>query len=173
LGLTWADVDMTRDTLILRRSKVQDALTFELKGPLKDALGGAWSEAGMPVQGLVFPSRDGKPLTRTGVLTVFKREVTALGWPWLCLRTFRKVAATAVVEATGDIRKAQHLLGHSSQRTTEAYLGRGEQARAEASGVMARYLDEALGRNPGTIPGMVPISGSTEGKPKSAKVETR
>lgn len=149
LGLTWADVDMTRGILTLRRSKVEDSITFDLKGPLKDILWEAWTAAGMPTEGLVFPSRRGGAFTRQGVLTVFKREAKALGWPWLCLRTFRKLAARAVVNATGDIRKAQHLLGHTSYRTTEDYLGRGEKARSDAVDVMATYLDGALGRFPG------------------------
>ena len=159
MGLAWTDVDCARGTLILRRSKVEDSLTFDLRGPLKDAMDRAWQEAGSPAAGLVFPARDGQAYTRTGVQTVFKREVVALGLPWLCLRTFRKLAARTVAHETGDIRKAQHLLGHTSYRTTEIYLGRGEQARAEAVDVMAAYLDRALGNNSGNNRS----SGSTEG----------
>lgn len=161
LGLTWADVEMTRGILTLRRSKVEDSITFDLKGPLKDVLWQAWTEAGMPTEGLVFLSRNGRAFTRTGVLTVLKREAKALGWPWLCLRTFRKLAARTVVAATGDIRKAQHLLGHTSYRTTEVYLGRGEKARGEAVDVMAAYLDRAVGRIPG--------SSENEGLPEASR----
>lgn len=165
LGLTWADVDMTRGILTLRRSKVEDSITFDLKGPMKDVMWQAWTESGMPTEGMVFPSRNGRAFTRTGVLTVFKREVRALGWPWLCLRTFRKLAARTVVSVTGDIRKAQHLLGHTSYRTTEDYLGRGEKARGEAVDVMAAYLDRAVGR----IPGNSENGGAVEERPEEAR----
>jgi len=52
--------------------------------------------------------------------------------PWLTLKTFRKLAATWVMQGTRDIRAAQMLLGHTDIRTTQGYLGGGAESRATA-----------------------------------------
>jgi len=59
-------------------------------------------------------------------------------------KTFLKLTATTVVEQTGSIRNGQQLLGHTSSRTTELYLGRGAEARA--AGVAA--VESLLGEEP-------------------------
>jgi integrase len=167
LGVDWSDIDMASSRLVLRRSKVQDTLVFTVTGSLKDELWKHWMAEGQPRQGLVFPSPRGAAYTRTGVLSTFKRTVRALGMPWMCLRTFRKLAATTVAEKTGDARMAQHLLGHTSLRTTELYLGRQEQARKAAGEVMGRWVDGAVGRKVG----MFPVSEDRAGSPIDEKVK--
>jgi hypothetical protein len=61
------------------------------------------------------------------------------------------------VERTGSVRAAQMLLGHTSSRTTELYLGRGAEAKAEAVRAVDGLLDEVrahgLGTNVGTTEG--------------------
>ncbi len=141
LTLNWADVDMARGSLVLHRTKVQDALRMKLIGALKDALWEVWTAKGMPKAGLVFSYANGKSWSRHGVYSQFKRIACKLGWAWLSLKTFRRLAATHVVEATGNLRMAQMLLGHKSAQTTEMYLGRGEQARQRAVETMAGFLE--------------------------------
>lgn len=145
LALDWADVDLARGTLVLRRRKVQDALAMELVGPLKDALWELWTALSMPMQGLMFAGKKGTRLSRHTTCGAFKRAAVAVGLPWLTLKTFRKLAATHVAESTGDTRVAQQLLGHASLQTTELYLGRGQKARTKGLETMAGFLDGVMG----------------------------
>jgi len=158
LALNWADVEMTRDVIILRRRKVQDELRIQLSGPLREMLWGLWHEHGMPKEGTVFQGPSGLPLGRHTAFSAFKRTALKLGWPWLTLKTMRRTAATHVVESTGSIRNAQMLLGHTSAQTTEMYLGRGEKARETALETMAGYLEGAtevkVGPKMGTTTGI-------------------
>ena len=147
LAMDWADVDLARGVLVLRRRKVQDVLTMQLVGPLKAVLWEWWASRQMPKKGLVFGawSNEGAALSRHTTCAAFKRCAAALGLPWLTLRTFRKLAATTAAEATGDTRVAQMLLGHASLQTTEMYLGRGQQARERGVVVMAEFLGKVVG----------------------------
>jgi len=169
LALDWADVDLARGVLVLRRRKVQDALAMRLVGPLRDVLWGLWTDRQMPRQGPVFTGCKGGPLSRHTTRSAFRRAAGALGVPWLTLKTFRKLAATHVAESTGDARVAQMLLGHTSLQTTELYLGRGDRARERGIGVMAEFLGEVAGR-PGGVgtgvgsAGSPPAAGDDSGK---------
>jgi site-specific recombinase XerD len=63
---------------------------------------------------------------------------------WMSLKTFRKLAATHAVESTGNMRVARMLLGRTSVRTTEMYLGREDGARARGVEAMAGYLGKVV-----------------------------
>lgn len=144
LALTWESVDFTQGTITFQRRKVQDYLKIPMGGVLKDVLWELWTDGGMPKTGTVFLSHAMKPYTRTRVLNALKPDARKFGMPWLTLRTFRKLAATQAMEATGDIRVAQMLLGHTSVRTTELYLGRGAEARARGVDAMNDFLSGAV-----------------------------
>lgn len=152
LQLDWSDLDFAIGKLTLKRNKVQDVLVFDLVDPLRGVLEGCWMAQNMPGKGRVFLTEDGGPLTRTAALTGLKRCAKKAGMEWVTLKMLRKLAATAVMEATGDIRKAQALLGHTSIRTTMLYLGREQEARQGAVAATSGYLNRVVGTFLGTSP---------------------
>ena len=171
LGLEWSDIDFTREVVNLRRRKVNDILPIPLKGPLKAGLWEMWVERGMPKTGRVLFNAEGKPLSRFTGLSAFKRASARVGMPWLTLKTFRKFAATTIVEKTGDIRQAQHLLGHTTIRTTELYLGRVSESRMRAADTMADLLTELSNGNCQKAPEGACVI--LEGTPRGTKSGTR
>jgi len=168
LGMVWSDVDFTREVLNLRRRKVNDIHQLPLTGPLKSALWELWAERGMPKTGPVIVDARGKALGRYTGHAAFKTACARIGMSWLTLRTFRKFAATTVAERTGDVRLAQQLLGHTTVRTTELYLGRADEARRRAAGSMADLLTD-LGLPNGTptpkVGGPTSVDGTKDGTP--------
>jgi integrase/recombinase XerD len=150
LTLTWSEVDFIQETVTFQRRKVQDFHKVPMGQLMKDELWVLWTEKGMPKQGLVFLSQAEKQFTRGRMLLAFKPVAKRLGMPWITLKTFRKLAATQAAESTGDVRTAQMLLGHTSVRTTELYLGRGAEAKARAVKAMDSFLSGAIGTVIGT-----------------------
>lgn len=51
----------------------------------------------------------------------FKRAAAAIGWPDLRVHDLRHVAGTRTLKSTGNMRAAQHQLGHSRISTTARY----------------------------------------------------
>jgi len=129
LSLDWSRVDFTSSRLTLARRKVNDELQLIMAKPLGEVLYALWMDAGMPKEGWVFLGKTGGPLNRHCTYLSFKKAAKVLGMPWMTLKTFRKLAATWVVQSTHDVRAAQMLLGHTNLRTTEGYLGAGAEAR--------------------------------------------
>ena len=166
LAMTWDRIHFSDDCLSLPRRKVGDELKLKIVGPLKDALWSLWANSGMPKEGPVFLCENGLPFNRYSAYSRLKRIARKLGMPWLALRTFRKLAATVTVEATGDVRMASELLGHTSVTTVERfYLGRGDKARDKAVGVMSGYLDGVKGTIRGTTDvQMITLEAKTEEK---------
>lgn len=140
LGLDWSDVDFTSNTLKLRRRKVEDELEMPMGQRLKQELWALALEQGWPTKGSIFPGKNSKPVSREPVWRTFKHLARHLGWPWLTLKTFRRLAATEVWRQTGDLRAVQKLLGHSSLRTSEIYMQGDREARELAVGAMDNYL---------------------------------
>jgi integrase len=141
LTMTWNRVDLKAGRLTLARRKVNDEHGLVMARPLAVVLWDMWAVRGMPQDdSLVFLNRRVKPFSRGDVFRAFKLFVRQIGMPWLNLKIFRKVAATWTMQAAG-IRAAQQLLGHGSIRTTELYLGGGEESRVQA----VRALEARMG----------------------------
>jgi len=122
---------------------VGDELELVMAKPLSEGLYGLWMGAGMPKQGCMFLGKTGKVLNRHRAYLSFKKVAKVLGMPWMTLKTFRKLAATWVAQSTHDVRAAQMLLGHTSLRTTEGYLGAGAEARELAVRAIEKRMAES------------------------------
>lgn len=82
----------------------------------------AWIKARPPGAGPLFPSQRGRALTVNGLERLFKLYARAAGIaPDVPLYALRHTAARRMLEATGDLRTVQVLLGHASIKTTEIY----------------------------------------------------
>ena len=162
LTLDWLRVDCMNGRLTLVRRKRNDEHTLTIAEPLRRNLESLWKAGNMPVRGLVFPNPKTSRLdTRNQFYRRFKRVARRLGMDWLTLKIFRKYAATLVQEATGNIRDAQMLLGHSSSHMTEMYL-RGGNAAARVRAVKA--LEETVGRVVGNFCGDLQPADSQKGE---------
>lgn len=71
----------------------------------------------------VFLNRSGKPLTRRGVRTMLYRRKAQVKLGGPCNpHAFRHGFAMDFLDNGGSIYNLQHLMGHSSLRSTEVYL---------------------------------------------------
>jgi integrase len=73
------------------------------------ASGSAWRE-----RGLVFVRADGEALSASVVTHAFQSHLAAAGLPRMPFHSLRHTAASLMVEATGDLKMAQAVLGHAT-----------------------------------------------------------
>ena len=72
-------------------------------------------------QGLVFPADDGTPIDADVLLRhILRRALRKAGLPSLRFHDLRHMAASLMVEAGVNVKRAQEILGHASERTTLA-----------------------------------------------------
>jgi integrase/recombinase XerD len=70
----------------------------------------------------VFPNRQGKPFSRTGLWKIVKKLVLKAGIAkQVTPHTFRHSFATHLLEGGADLRTVQEMLGHADISTTEIY----------------------------------------------------
>ena len=69
---------------------------------------------------VLFLSKHGKPLTRSGLSKIAHAKLKAAGFQGAC-HVFRHSCATAMLERGADVRYVQRLLGHGDLSTTETY----------------------------------------------------
>lgn len=65
-------------------------------------------------RGLVFVRADGEALSSSVVTHALQRHLAAAGLPVVTFHALRHTAASLLVEATGDLKMAQALLGHAT-----------------------------------------------------------
>lgn len=147
-GLKWGDVNLQDLTLEVYRPKVKKSLTCPIPAQLAEDLTKwqAWVEGRygpiqpewyvVPAASTVLRQRHPAkkitpdwPLNLTksqGPLTgAIKRLLVSIGITDMRGKgshTIRRTAANLILAHTGDIRAAQHLLGHGSVTMTERYL---------------------------------------------------
>lgn len=153
LAARWEHVDFTRGTITFERRKVRDVMSLPMAHQLKHELLTLWEASGWPQDGLVFINQHKRPFNNGRIERAFKPVAKRIGMPWLLPKTFRRLAATWAVEKTGNVRVAQMLLGHTSVRTTELYLGRGAEARALGVQAVEAMLEGHLQLEVGTKAG--------------------
>lgn len=114
LALTWEDVNLERGVYLIRSSTAKRG-----KGglyPINAAFRSVLLAIGEG-KGRVFPRWSG-PDTITHMV---KKVLIAAGRPDMRLHDLRHSFAVAFVEAGGDLRTLQSLLGHTRYQTTEIY----------------------------------------------------
>jgi integrase/recombinase XerD len=73
-------------------------------------------------EGILFPTRNGKPLSKSRLICNIRRWVKRAGLTVkITPHSFRHACATHLVRAGADIRHVQELLGHASLSTTQIY----------------------------------------------------
>jgi len=130
--LSWADVDIERRSLIVRRGKGGKWRTVSIHDYLIDHL------SRVPVAervGFVAGGRQGRKLSGKTLAKMFERG----GWVResgleLSAHDLRHAFALACLRAGVDIRRIQDMLGHASLATTQIYLHLDLKDKQEAIG---------------------------------------
>jgi integrase len=117
--------DVRDNTLFVRQLKTDELVPINVTGEFAKLLERIRErKKGMTVVStrLVIDQR-GQPLTKGQLRYRFDKARLAAGVTFQ-FRDLRAKAATDKADSTGDVRKAQHQLGHTSVTTTERYLRR-------------------------------------------------
>ena len=115
----------------LRAHRVRQAAEHLAAGP-------GWRDA----SDLIFTTTDGRPLHPNTVRWVLKDAIATTGVPDFPFHSLRRFAAT-VVAATGDMKAAQALLGHTSATlTADVYASVTDASMQRAADAM----EAAMGR---------------------------
>jgi integrase len=137
IGLKKADVDLKHRTLSYVQRKRGNKPPVTKHAPVSDALAAVLSAAMADGAGEhVFTSgRFGKPYTRSGASSFFRKVATEAGIEDLHFHDLRHHYATQVRRAGHGLDVVQALLGHESPAMTARYahLGREELASAAAA----------------------------------------
>jgi integrase len=145
LGLTWPNVEIAaRAPIIHVQQSASDGVIgptktergvrdIEIAPPLLEVLK-AWQRECPPTPPLlVFPGRNGRPLTSAGVrLRRLRPLLVELKLPSLSFHAFRHGAAYAFLEAGGNPADVSALLGHADLRQTSAYAQSRREGRRDA-----------------------------------------
>jgi integrase/recombinase XerD len=121
MRLRVADIDGGRQVLTVRCGKGQKDRQLPLPGPLLEELRTHWRQH-RPRE-LLFPNASGQPYCAGTLQRVCRRARLRAGLTKpMSPHTLRHCYATHLLEAGVDVVTLQHLLGHSSLKTTSLYL---------------------------------------------------
>lgn len=178
IGLTWADVDLERGTVTIRR---QLAGKDERGGPVWKER--AKSEAGTRLvhlprsarealvrhrarqdgervrfaslyadYGLVFATRYGRPLTKGAVYKQWHRACRHAGVPVVRFHETRHTAASTYLGAGVTLAEVSQILGHATPAiTAKIYAAWVERSTKHAADAMDAFLDASEAENPPTL----------------------
>jgi site-specific recombinase XerD len=121
VSLRVEDVDSSRMVIRVRQGKGQKERYAKLSTHLLSVLRDYYRED--KPNGLLFPSRTGKPMTGTAfnMITDYLRRRSGLAKN-VTPHTFRHSYATHMLDAGADLRTIQVLLGHQNIKTTAIYM---------------------------------------------------
>ena len=112
LQLTWEDVDFAKNKYLVRRSKTHLSRYYPISPAFKSILESIGPDTGRIWKRWSHPD---------SVSKLIKGALRDAGLGGLRLHDLRHSFAVAYIEAGGDMRTLQELLGHTEYRTTEIY----------------------------------------------------
>jgi len=120
-NLRWDDLDLTKDTIIVRRLKGSTDSTHFLERDEVNGLKLLQRQQAVK-SSFVFTSELGAPFTRDGVGKTIKRAGKAAGLAFpVHVHMLRHSTGYALAARGMDTRRLQHFLGHSSITNTVRY----------------------------------------------------
>lgn len=124
LNLRVKDVDGDRKVLFIRQAKGQKDRYVHLAPVIHEGFRRYFKRCKVKPTDLLFPGKaPDKPLTRATLDKAFREGKTRAGiQKSVCVHTLRHSFATHLLEGGASIVTVQHLLGHSSLRSTMIYL---------------------------------------------------
>ena len=118
LELKWSEVDLSRMTVTVLKSKNGEKRTIPLNLRVIDMLQEKFNTRGTD---LVFPSQAGTMLDKCNVDRAFRSAVGAAKIVDFRFHDLRHTFATRLVQAGKDLYKVQRLLGHKTPAMTQRY----------------------------------------------------
>ena len=116
--------DIQDGVLYVRQGKTDEPIRMAIKGRLTEVIERITARKVTAMRLVV--AEDGQPLALRGIEARFRKAARSGGSKFQ-LRDLRAKAGTDKAEKTGDIRKAQAQLGHTSVKMSETYIrSRGE-----------------------------------------------
>jgi integrase len=145
LSLQWPDVDFTRGTLVVMKSKNRERRTLPLNNTVFASLAGKQAACGHH-DGLVFTTSTGTPLKARYVVRAFSIARARAGIPDFRFHDLRHTFATRLVQKGIDLYKVQRLLGHKTGLMTQRYAHHSPESLRDG----VRVLDPSGGPEGGT-----------------------
>ena len=120
LAVAWRDVDFTRGTLVVMKSKNRERRTLPLNNTVFALLVGKQATCGQS-EGLVFTTSTRTPLKARYVVRAFSNARNRAGIPDFRFHDLRHTFATRLAQKSVDLYKIQRLLGHKTAMMTQRY----------------------------------------------------
>lgn len=120
LALQWQDIDFSRGTLVVMKSKNRERRTLPLNKTVF-ALLARKQAASEPCAGVVFTTSTGTPLKARYVVRAFAKARNRAGIPEFRFHDLRHTFATRLAQKGVDLYKIQRLLGHKTAMMTQRY----------------------------------------------------
>lgn len=120
LNLQWQDVDFTRGTLVVMKSKNGTRRTIPLNAPVYELLAAKQAATGAK-KGRVFTTPRGNELKVRFLAREFCETRDRAGIPDFRFHDLRHTFATRLVQRGIDLYKVQRLLGHKTTHMTQRY----------------------------------------------------
>ncbi len=120
LSVQWHDVDFTRRTLVVMKSKNRERRTLPLNHTVVALLAEKHAAGGSDT-GLVFTTSTGTGLKARYVVRAFSKARDRAGLPEFRFHDLRHTFATRLAQRGVDLYKVQRLLGHKTGVMTQRY----------------------------------------------------
>jgi integrase len=120
VSLTWQQVDLPREMILLERTKNGDRLGMPMCQPVVTMLTQI-KNGRTKLGGPVFLQTNGEPVTGDMVTIGFRRTCMKLGVVDFRFHDLRHTFASALVQRGVDLYRVQRLLGHRDGRMTQRY----------------------------------------------------
>ncbi|MDH3663575.1 MAG: site-specific integrase [Alphaproteobacteria bacterium] len=158
LGLEWSFIEGPR--AVLPDSKT-GSKTIWLAEPVRRLLAGLRRHRG---SAFVFTRDNGKAVSKSGLVSVWKRARTLAALDGVRLHDLRHSFASVAVCTGEELRTVASLLGHADLATTMGYAHLAEAPIAEAAGRVAKQIEGALVPKEPVVPIKLPAP-----RPKKTK----
>ena len=121
VGLKWQALSFSEQTISITRAKGSISGTHPLQGETLRALRRYHRDQGQPMQGFMFSSERGAPLSVDGFRRLFGRlSARTLGVQWNP-HALRHACGYHLINSGEDLRTVQAYMGHASIQNTTVY----------------------------------------------------
>jgi integrase len=146
LNLQWQDVDFTRSTLVVMKSKNGTRRTIPLNAKVYELLASKQGASGAS-EGRVFTTPLGNPLKVRFLVREFCEARDRAGIPDFRFHDLRHTFATRLVQRGIDLYKVQRLLGHKTNHMTQRYAHHSPESLREGVNVLNEVSEERVSTN--------------------------
>ena len=145
LSLQWQDVDFSRGTLVVMKSKNRERRTLPLNSRVFELLANKQS-SGLPTSQCVFTTSCGTQLNARNLIRAFYAAREKASIERFRFHDLRHTFATRLVQAGVDVYKVQRLMGHKSPAMTQRYAHHSPESLRAGVAMLDLSSDAGLAR---------------------------